>query len=76
MRIPTHCYGVAVPLLRYLPDVALWRTGGGPDFVGALRRQAHKLLQLVARANANVAELMRLSDYVPSIFYMEVCTEN
>ena len=29
---------------------------------------AKSLLQLVARANANVAELMRLSDYVPTVF--------
>ena len=30
-----------------------------------------QLLRLVARANANVAELMRLSDYVPRVFYLE-----
>ena len=34
-------------------------------------REDAQLLRLVARANANVAELMRLSDFVPKIFYLE-----
>lgn len=38
---------------------------GGADDVNAATKS---LLALVARANANVAELMRLSDYVPTVF--------
>ena len=46
--------------------------GAGTGAEGGTGQSANaQLLRLVARANANVAELMRLSDFVPKIFYLE-----
>jgi hypothetical protein len=56
-------------------SIAMPSMGGGlgDDGRGSESGQSanSQLLRLVARANANVAELMRLSDYVPKIFYLE-----
>ena len=46
--------------------------GAGTEAESGAGQSANaQLLRLVARANANVAELMRLSDFVPKIFYLE-----
>ena len=41
------------------------------DFFGDSNQAGQALLKLVARANANIAELMRLSDYIPSVFFLD-----
>ncbi len=51
-----------------MDSIAMPGAGTGTDTGQSANAQ---LLRLVARANANVAELMRLSDYVPKIFYLE-----
>jgi WASH complex subunit strumpellin len=52
---------------RTMSSIAMPRVDGE----GTGQSANAQLLRLVARANANVAELMRLSDFVPKIFYLE-----
>ena len=41
------------------------------DFFDSSNLAGQELLKLVSRANAIAAELLRLSDYVPSVFYLD-----
>ena len=52
-----------------MDSIAMPAGMGGDEATGQSANA--QLLRLVARANANVAELMRLSDFVPKIFYLE-----
>ena len=41
------------------------------DFLAENNLCGQTLLRLVSRGNANVAELLRLSDYVPNVFRLQ-----
>lgn len=45
------------------------------DFLAENNLCGQTLLRLVSRANAIIAELLRLKDYIPSIFQQYVCIQ-